>query len=400
MHPQITPDRTRPRVEHLDDLKVLAIVGVIVVHTAITFGSTGDWYLAGLDEHLTRVGDVALSVCVIAGALVGMGLLFLIAGVLTPPALARKGPRRFARDRLLRLGLPLVLFVLLVSPPLEYVKYVTDGGSGGLRGFLHGSSWVGAPGPLWFVEALLAFSLAYAGLTAAATRLVGRSQRRRAAGRVALGVGPVAAVVLAIAATSFVVRLRFPLASEQFHLQLSLFPQYAMLFSFGTVAARHGWLQERSRRRERVTGGATVAAVVLLAAILAASGGLDDGSPVLGGLHWQAFVLTADEGALATCASLWALERARRRRSKGRPIAVAAARAAYGAYIAHAPLIVVLALAIHRLPAPAEVKFLLAAPIGVAASFGLASVASQMVLKTRVRRTTNAVSADTVVAIG
>lgn len=105
MHPQITPDRRpRPRVEHLDDLKVLVIAGVIVVHTAITFGSTGDWYLAGLDEHLTRVGDVTLSVCVIAGALVGMGLLFLIAGVLTPPALAHKGPRRFARDRLLRQG--------------------------------------------------------------------------------------------------------------------------------------------------------------------------------------------------------------------------------------------------------------------------------------------------------
>ena len=50
-------------------------------------------------------------------------LLFLIAGLLTPPSLDRKGPGRFVRDRLLRLGVPFAVFALLLWPLPEYVLF-------------------------------------------------------------------------------------------------------------------------------------------------------------------------------------------------------------------------------------------------------------------------------------
>jgi hypothetical protein len=47
-----------------------------------------------------------------------MGTFFLIAGCLVPSSLRRKGSVRFARNRALRLGLPAVLYAVLVVPLL------------------------------------------------------------------------------------------------------------------------------------------------------------------------------------------------------------------------------------------------------------------------------------------
>jgi glucan biosynthesis protein C len=49
-----------------------------------------------------------------------MALFFLVAGLLTPGALDRKGPRRFARDRLIRLGIPLAAFTFVLWPLMTY----------------------------------------------------------------------------------------------------------------------------------------------------------------------------------------------------------------------------------------------------------------------------------------
>lgn len=45
-----------------------------------------------------------------------MTLLFLISGVFVWPSLRRKGARRFARERLLRLGIPFVVGAALLGP--------------------------------------------------------------------------------------------------------------------------------------------------------------------------------------------------------------------------------------------------------------------------------------------
>ena len=42
-----------------------------------------------------------------------MSLMFFLSGLFVPPSLARKGSSTFLSDRLLRIGLPLVLVVVL-----------------------------------------------------------------------------------------------------------------------------------------------------------------------------------------------------------------------------------------------------------------------------------------------
>jgi hypothetical protein len=306
------------------------------------------------------------------GWLFGLGLFFLIAGRLSGPALDRKGPRRFASGRLIRLGIPLVAYTFLVSPFLEYVDYRWNGnGTDPLWPFVRRQVWHLAPGPTWFLEALLVFSLGYA-LLRALRPAIGKRPSRPLRGR------QVAAVVLAIGLTSFAVRFAFPLGSEQFHVQLSVFPQYAILFALGAAAGRRGWLETLTPAVRRGTAAAGAVAALALPAVLVAGNFFGDhGShhPFEGGWHWQALAVALIEGVLATCVSLWAIDYFRRRRNELGALARRLAPAAYGAFIVHPPILVGLAFAVQPLPVPAEVKFVVVFAAGVAASFGVAALA-------------------------
>jgi hypothetical protein len=47
-----------PRLAHLDTVKVLLVVGVIAMHTAITYGLDGSWYLESDDQMSAGLVDV------------------------------------------------------------------------------------------------------------------------------------------------------------------------------------------------------------------------------------------------------------------------------------------------------------------------------------------------------
>lgn len=355
------------RLAYLDTLKVLLVVGVLAMHTAITYGLDGSWYLESYDEMSGGVVDVVTALLGV-GWLFGLGLFFLIAGRLTAPSLERKGPRPFAKDRLIRLGIPLAAYTLLVSPFLEYVAYrENEHGREALWPFVRDQVWDFAPGPTWFLEALLVFSLGYALLRA--LRRDAPPVRRPLRGL------EVAGIALLIAFAAFAVHLVFPVGSEQFHLQLAMFPQYVILFSLGAAAGRRGWLETITPRIRRRCGLAGVAAAIAFPAVLLAGGFFDGGAAedrFAGGLHWQAAAGALLEGILATCVSLWAVGHFRANQDRYfRPLIRRMAPPAYGAFILHPPVLVGLAFAVQPLPVPAELKFLTLLVAGVAASFGL-----------------------------
>jgi glucan biosynthesis protein C len=214
----------KQRLAYLDNLKILLVIGVITMHVAVTPGFDGSWYLESYDEMTTAVVDVLTPILAV-GWLFGLGLFFLIAGRLSAPSLDRKGPKRFVQDRLIRLGIPLLAYMLLVSPLLEYVDHrENENGTEGLWEFLPDQILQFAPGPMWFLEALLVFSIGYALL-----RVLRREPVPPA--REPLRGGQVAVVALGIAVASFTAHLAFPIGSEQLHLQLGAFPQYVIMFS-------------------------------------------------------------------------------------------------------------------------------------------------------------------------
>jgi hypothetical protein len=65
----------KQRLAYLDNLKILLVVGVIGVHSAVTYGFDGTWYLESYDEMAGAVVD-ALTVVIVIGWLFGLGLFF------------------------------------------------------------------------------------------------------------------------------------------------------------------------------------------------------------------------------------------------------------------------------------------------------------------------------------
>jgi glucan biosynthesis protein C len=60
--------------------------------------------------------EKAFGVPTLLAAIFGLGPLFLIGGWLASVSLARHGARRFVRSRLLRLGVPVLVFLFLIDP--------------------------------------------------------------------------------------------------------------------------------------------------------------------------------------------------------------------------------------------------------------------------------------------
>ena len=364
-----------PRLAYLDNLKVALVAGVISVHVAITYGMHGSWYLASYDRVAAPLRDLLTAIGAI-GWLFAMGLFFLISGWLSAPSLGRKGPGRFMRERLFRLGLPLVAYTLFVGPVLEYASVRTDGGSQEFWPFVSGAVWGFDPGPTWFLEALLVFSAvlaAWYALSRTGSSEPGPIGWLHLAGRHVAGI----AVLIAIA--SFATRLFLPLGSDQFHLQLPVFPQYAILFAFGAAGARRGWFDQLPRQLTRRCGIAALAAVLLLPVALAA-GGLFSGSKEAfsGGWHWQALAAGLIEGTLATCACLWVLALFQRRFAHQGRLTRQLGNGAYGAFLLHPPVIVGLALAVQPLVIAAVFKLAIVLCVGIAASFGLAMLVTRI----------------------
>ena len=77
----------------VDNLRVLVVAGVIVVHTATAYlTGIADWYY---DERTTsELWSTLLAFPVVVGALFGLGPLFLLAGWFSPKSLDRRGPGR------------------------------------------------------------------------------------------------------------------------------------------------------------------------------------------------------------------------------------------------------------------------------------------------------------------
>ena len=82
--------------------------------------------------------------------------------------------------------------------------------------------------------------------------------------------------------------------------------------------------------------------------------------------------MDAVEGLVTVGTSLWLVGLAAAHDHPPGWVARRAARAAYGAYVLQAPVLIGLAVALRPLPAPAEVKAPLLAALAVTASFTLA----------------------------
>jgi hypothetical protein len=375
MSTAVQADRT-PRLPHVDNLKTVMVAWIIAGHALLGYSAIGGWPYDEVNEvTLGRRPELLLAIVIGPSALFVVGTFFFLAGVFAARAVERKGPGRFAADRLLRLGVPFVLFVLLVWPLFMWFAYRAAGYRVSYWWeFTHRKPFLDS-GQLWFAEVLLYISLGYAAWCWLAARL-GRTPDPAP---VPLRGGQLVALAAAVAVGSFVVRLWFPARSTQvLDLHVWQWPQSVAMFGLGVATARRGWAASvpaglfRACRRAVVVALATVP---LLAVVLGISDLAQDAGPFLGGWHWQALVLASVEGCLVVAGSVWVLGSAQRHLNGSGRLSTRWGRSAFAAFVLQAPVLLSLAIAARPLALPAEAKALLVGGLAVPLSFWLGRLA-------------------------
>jgi hypothetical protein len=360
------------RLPYLDNLRTVMIAWIIAGHALLGYTAIGGWPYDEVHETTFATGtELALAVVLGPTALFVIGTFFFLSGLVGQAVMERRGPARFAADRLLRLGVPFVIFMALVWPIFMWFAYLAAGHHVSYWwAFTHRKPFLDS-GPLWFAEVLLYVSLGYAVWCWAAERA-----DRRPPGRPApLGARHLVALAVGVALASFVVRLWFPARSTQIlDLHLWQWPQCVGMFGLGVAAARHGWQIRVPPRLYRGCGWTVLATIT--AGLLVIVGtrftdlAVDDG-PFVGGWHWQALVLAGVEASLVVAGSVWLCGLAQRRLSGTGLRRARWARASYAAFAMQVPVLLTLAIAFRTVPWPVEAKAAVIAMLGVPASFWL-----------------------------
>jgi fucose 4-O-acetylase-like acetyltransferase len=357
---------------YVDNLKVLLIAAIISGHGLAGYGALELWSYADVREvTLSPVTEGLLFSLLAPFGLFMIPVLFLVAGLMTRGSVERKGPGRYARDRLVRLGIPFLAFVGVIWPLLLYALYRPLGNAPGS----YWAEFIGTAeesldtGYFWFVGVLLIFSLVYA----AWVRL--RRDRPQPLATGGIRVGHLSVLAAGVGVSTFLVRLGFPFESERYiDLNLYEWPAAITTFALGVIAARHGWLSEVPARLHAQSRNVSLAAVGAFGIFMAAGFLLGVEEETWGGgWHWDAAAFAAFESTLAVFGSVWILGVAQRRLNRGfRWASSAIGRSAYGAFVLQGLVLLGLAVVLRPLPVPAEVKALTVATGGVAGSFALA----------------------------
>ena len=373
------------RLLFVDNIRIFLTVLVVLHHLMNIYAGSGGWiYLEGRQDVIT--GALGKWFTVVNHSYF-MGLFLLIAAYFVPGSYDRKGAARFLKDRLIRLGIPLAAYSWIIRPLLLYAGLSSYGDLSPSfvewysQQYFREYSLIGG-GPLWFISALLLFSVVYA-----IVRLLMPSRPAKPVVETSFpGNGAIAVFAVMIALASFIVRLWFPSdwVYSPLAFQFADFPQYIALFIVGLVAYRQNWLVRLPERTGRVWLAIAAILILLYPPIAILGGAIADATPFLGGWHWQALLAALWQSflGLAMCASVIYLfqHRLDRQGALGRFLS----RNAYTAYLIHEPVITFAALVAMGLMLYPLLKFGLMALITVPLIFGLSSLIRRLPYTQRV----------------
>ncbi|HEU5199867.1 MAG TPA: acyltransferase family protein [Ktedonobacterales bacterium] len=366
------PATSRVRLFFLDHLRAALTILVVLHHLAVIYGAAAVFYYVEPPAQSDQLTPLVLGLFVLLNQSYFMGAFFLISGYFTPGSFDRKGPKAFYQDRLLRLGIPLVAFVLILSPLASIGLYQTP------ASFPHLTlpfTWQQVPallsvGPLWFAALLLLFDLGYV-FWRQARRTHGQPTEHASRPPSYWMVG---LFILVLAAASYLLRIVVPLgATVLIFPSLAYLPQYLSFFILGAIAVRRHWF-------ETIPGSMGITGLVgaLLATVVLAPLALSGGAAFLGSGSMQsaAYALWDSIFSVGICLALLTMfRRCFNRQSRfGRFLS----QHAFTVYIIHIPVIVLLALAIRGIHLEPLLKFGLAALIGVPLCFALAALVRKL----------------------
>ncbi|MDR2065559.1 MAG: acyltransferase [Prevotellaceae bacterium] len=344
---------SKPRIAYLDNMRSLVIIFVITIHAAVTYSGFGGWYYAeGSPEDLSIFGTVFFGLLQSFLQAWTMGILFFISACLAVKALAKRGSSGFIKERLFRLGAPLLLYVFIISPVISFIilgYYPENSFLENYIRFLKSFSWLGATGPLWFVEALLVFCIIYAALKKCFPKSI-KVQNT--------GSRNIIFTILLTAIMAFLIRLVFPVGSSFMNLQFSYFASYIIMFIAGILVGENDLL-------DRLTGSKNIKwlkwslifGLPLWFVIMSFGGALEGQRYFDGGFYWQSFAFALWESLTVIGFSMGLMAFFRKKINVENKFTVLMRDNSFGIYFFHAPVLIIISLLLADLKLQPVLKF-------------------------------------------
>ena len=369
------------RLYFVDNVRVWIIMLVVAHHAAQAFGPTGgDWFIYNT-ERVRMLGPFFY-----VNASFFMGLLFLMSGYFSAFSYDRKGAGRFLKDRLRRIGIPLLFFALVVNlgnsysaagTQLTFLQYI-------IRPYIW--EWRSVYGHLWFLGHLLVYAFGYAII-----RLIfSRDPSKNTWKAPVPGHWGILIYVIALGIVSSFVRIRFP--QDRWvvllvPLELAHVPQYLSMYVLGIFAFRHDWFRKLPDKIGMIwlwigiaaAGSVYAISALRLAGLLPSVTVTSRGGEVL--FHLFANIR---EAFIAVGLSLGLLTWFRKRFNRQGRLMAAMSADSYFVYIIHVYLVGVLQILIIGINMPAFIKFVLVTVFGVIICFSISHLVKMLPFTKRI----------------
>lgn len=343
---------TSKRIYYIDKIKVLLCLMVISIHASVCYGGSGSWYYTERTNSMT-----AKVVFTIFNAIVqsfSMGFFFFISAYFTPRSFNKKGTLKFLKDRFLRLGIPVIIFYFILNPTISYtlLTIIYKKNLSYLSFLYHSISNLKnlGFGPLWFVTALLIFSLFYVGIKNLFKNKISIPFPNNKI---------IFSFIIFLGLLSFFTRLVCPTGVEILGMQLGYFPQYTFLFTLGIIAYENNWLNEIKSSCANLWFNIAIASIFILVITLLLGANSNSVDAFLGGLHWQSFIYAAWEQFMCVGVCLKFITSFRDKFDTYSSFWSSMALSSYPVYIIHAPISVLIECLIIGFAVHPFIKFLI-----------------------------------------
>ena len=113
---------TGQRLVFIDNIRWVVIILVVLMHLNVTYSTMGLWYYLEARD-IDPLSQLLFGMYGSLNQAFMMGLLFLIAGYFVLGSFDKKGFKPFVTDRIIRLGIPTLIYMLLIHPVTMMIFY-------------------------------------------------------------------------------------------------------------------------------------------------------------------------------------------------------------------------------------------------------------------------------------
>ena len=367
----------KDRFVYADNIRSFVVFLVVVMHSNVIYSGMGRWYYT--EGNFADLDFVSRTLFGLYGSFTQawfMGLLFFIAGYFAAKSLQKKGDISFIKERLFRLGIPLLVYVFSIDPLMVFFYVKRDGlffyefmsFPDFYSGMIKGMYFIGATGPLWFAEALLIFCTLFVIIRKIFPARSGISTGVPSKKRIIL-------LILITALSSFVIRLFFPIGTAVANLQFGFFASYIILFFLGTDSAERNWFESIVSDKNIVyLKLAVIAGIPAWALLMIFGGALSGDIPISGGLHWQTAVYSIWESFIAFTVTIGLIALFGKKFHGENKLSRFISQNSFGIYIFHAPVVTGIAILCAGISLPMIAKHFIIFPAAYLASLVISFV--------------------------